>query len=143
MFVGEAFRFQLVERRTEGFRRVAESRVVAIDFDLRQHRDDMFARKQVAQFLLDQITDHALGFCAEHVQRVGFQAGIRRRLHGEQANLRRIAVSDNDIMGARDAGDRTDGMGDIPPLHFRIQRLAAPCQRGAAQCDDNPHLCPP
>jgi acyl-[acyl-carrier-protein] desaturase len=41
MFVGEAFRFQLVERRTEGFRRVAESRVVAIDFDLRQHRDEV------------------------------------------------------------------------------------------------------
>ncbi len=58
-----------------------ERRVVGVDFDLGQQGGERdFEVQQVAQFLFDDVADHAFGFGTEHVQRVSGNLGVGRGL---------------------------------------------------------------
>ena len=118
---------------------MAERRVAAVDFDLRQQRDDVPPRQQAAQLLLDQVTDHALGLRAQYVQRVRVHAGIRLGLQRQQSHLRPVAVGDDDFMVARDGGHCGGGARDILALHVGLERLAAFEQGVAAEGNDDFH----
>ncbi|MNQ79175.1 hypothetical protein D3C85_941090 [compost metagenome] len=78
---GELFRLGLAVDRADGFGRVLEGRVIGIDFDLgQQGREGHFEVQQIAQFLFDDVADHAFGFGTEHVQRIRRNRGVGRRL---------------------------------------------------------------
>ena len=123
-------------------RRVAERGIVGRDLGQREHGDDvLLERHDVAEFLLDQVADDALGRGAEDVEGVaglGVEAG---RLQREQPHLRAVAVGDHDVVAS--AGHRPDGLGrqpDVLTLAGDGHRLPAPGQGVAAQGDHDSHL---
>ena len=82
--------------RADGLGGVAERGVVAVDFDLGQQGGEGRSRvQQVAEFLLDDVAGGRLGLGAEHVERIGRNAGVRRGLQRQQTDLGAIAVGDD------------------------------------------------
>ena len=95
--------------------------------------------QQVADLLLDEVADHALGLGAEDVERIGLDVLVGRALQGEQADLRTVAVGDDELVLARDPGEGLGRDPDVGPLMPGGHRLA-PLQQGvAAEGDDDTH----
>ena len=130
--------------RADGLGRVAERGVVLVDLDHGQQGGDPLVRwEQVAELLLDQVADHALGLRAEDVQRVGVDLLVRRSLEREQTDLRAVAVRDDQLVVGRQRGERPACGSHVHTLVLCGQRLT-PAEEGvAAQRDDDPHLSRP
>ncbi|KWV85364.1 hypothetical protein PFLmoz3_04918 [Pseudomonas fluorescens] len=76
-FGGEFLGFGFGIHRADGLGRVLEGRVLGVDFDLgEQGGERHFEVQQVAQFLFNDVADHALGLGAQHVQWVRRDAGV-------------------------------------------------------------------
>ncbi len=130
--------------RADGLGRVAERGVVLVDLDHGQQGSDPLVRwEQVAELLLDEVADHALGLRAEDVQRVGVDLLVRRSLEREQTDLRAVAVRDDQLVVGRQRGKRPACGSHVHTLVLCGQRLT-PAEEGvAAQRDDDPHLSRP
>ena len=87
--------------------------------------------KDVAQFLLDHVADHALGLGAEHVERERLDPGHGRRLQSQQAYLGPVAVSDDQAVVAGQGRQGAGGHPDVLPLVLRGERLP-PLEKGVA-----------
>ncbi len=58
-----------------------ECRVGWIHLDLsEQRRDRLFLGQSIAQFLLDQVANHALGLSPQHIERIRLNVTISSRL---------------------------------------------------------------
>ena len=100
----EALRGLPVVDRPDRLGGVAERRVVAVHLDHRQQRGErLLGGQQVAEFLLDDVADHRLGLRAEHVERVRRNVVVCRGLQRQQADLRTVAVRDDDLVAGGDA----------------------------------------
>ncbi len=131
---GQPIRVRLRIDGPDEFRRVLEGRVGGIDFDHREHRRHRpLERQDVAELLLDHVTDHPFGLRAEHVERIGLDLLIRCALQREQADLRPVAVPHDELMLHRDGRERFRGGSDVEPLVLRRHRLAAAEQCVAAE----------
>lgn len=138
-FSGEFFRFRLGVHRADGFGRVLECGVVGVDFDLGQERGEGHLEvQQVAQFLFDDVADHAFGFGAEHVQRIRRHRGVGRRLQRQQADLRTVAVGDHQFVAGMDLGDLFRGDPDVGALIVRVEAESIHIIREVAAEFDNP-----
>ena len=126
--------------RSDRLGRVLERRVLRIDHDLRQHRDDVvLLGNDVAEFLLDHVADHADGLGADHVQRVGVDRLVGLVHQRQQADLRPVAVGDHQLVLVVHARQLARRDADVAALVLDVERLA-PLQQGvAAECDDDGH----
>ena len=110
------------------------------------HRQDRRERRvrrhHVAELLLEDVADHALGLRAEDVERVRLDLRVRRRLQRQQADLRAVAVGEHQLVLLRDGGQRRRGGADVDALVLGGHRLAALEQRVAAQRHHHAHRCP-
>ena len=89
----------LVVDRADGLARILEGRVVDVDLDHRQQRRQRLVEgHQVAQLLLDEVADHALRLRAQDVERVGRHLRVGRALERQQADLRSVAVGDDQLV---------------------------------------------
>ncbi len=124
--------------------RIGESRVVRVDLDHREDRRKRpLDRQQVADLLLDEVADHALGLGAEDVKRIGLNVPVRGTLEREQPDLRTVAMGNDELVLAGDPRERGRRNPDIGPLMPGGHRLA-PLQEGvAAERDDDTHLSEP
>lgn len=112
---------------------MAERGVRGIDFNLGQDRRERhFERQQVAQFLFDQIADHAFGLCAEDIERIGRDFLVGRALRSKQADLRPVAMRYDDLVAGCDARDLGGGNLHVFALLVFRHRLAALQERVAA-----------
>ena len=137
----EPLRVGLGVHRTDELGRVGERRVGRVDLGHRQHGGErLLERQQVPQLLLDQVADHPLGLGAEDVERVAGHVVVRGRLQREQADLRAVAVGDDELVLDRDRGQRPAGGRDVGPLPLDGHRLASALQGVAAQCHHDPHV---
>ena len=117
-----------------------EGRVVGVDLDHRQdRRERLLERQQVAQLLLDQVADHALGLGAEDVERVGLDLLVGGALERQQADLRPVAVRDHELVLRGDRRERLGGNAHVGALVLGGHRLPAAQQRVAAEGDDDAH----
>ncbi|CAI8779185.1 NAD-specific glutamate dehydrogenase [Pseudomonas sp. IT-232MI5] len=139
-FSSEFFRFGLVVDRADRFGRVLEGRILGVDFNLGQQGGKRhFEIEQVAQFLFDDVADHAFGFGTEHVQRVRADGGVGRRLQRQQADLRAIAVGDDQLVAGMDLGDLLGGDADVGALIVSGHRFTTAEQGVTAQSYDDTH----
>ena len=102
-------------------------------------RERLLERQEVAQLLLDHVADHALGLGAEDVERIGLDLLVRGALEGEQADLRAVAVRDDQLVLVGDRGQLLGRDAHVRALLLGGHRLAALEQRVAAQRDDDAH----
>ena len=96
-------------------------------------------REQVADLLLDEVADHALGLGAEHVERIGLDVLVGGALQREQADLRAVAVRDDELVVAGDPRESARGDPDVRALVAGGHRLAPLEQGVAAESDDDAH----
>ncbi|MNR03388.1 hypothetical protein D3C85_1192780 [compost metagenome] len=143
-FGGQCFGFGLGVDRADRLARVLERRVVGVDFNLGQEgRERHLEGQQVAQFLFDDVADHAFGFGTEHVQRVRGDGGVGRSLQRQQADLRAITVSDHQLIARVDLGDLLSGDPDIGALIVRSHGFTTTQEGVTAQGNDDTHNCSP
>jgi calcium-translocating P-type ATPase len=72
------------------------------------------AGHRARESLRDPVPDHALGLRAEGVERVGpRERGIRGAFDREHADLRAVAVGDDELMPVKQRRDRGDRAGDV------------------------------
>ncbi len=113
---------------------------VAQDADvLPSARERLLERQQVAQLLLDEVADHPLGLRAEDVEGVRLRLPVRRRLQREQADLRTVAVADDQLVLKRDRRERLAGQPDFEPLALHRHGLAAALQGIASEGHHDTH----
>ena len=115
------------------------AQVFGVDLDLGQQcRDRAVMAQGVLELLLYEIADHAVGFRPQHIQRehlIGFVGGT---LKCQQADLRPVAMSDNQLVaGLDDLCQRCGRGGDVGALGLRGQRFAT-AQKGISPegCND-------
>ncbi|MNP09454.1 hypothetical protein D3C76_1015610 [compost metagenome] len=89
--------------------------------------------------MLDDVADHAFGFSPEDVQRVGFIGLVGLCLQRQQADLRAIAVRDDQFVARMDLGDLLGGDADIGALIVRSHGFATAQQGVTAQCNNDTH----
>ena len=89
--------------------------------------------------LFEQVADHAFALGAEHVERVGCCVVKRLALQREQPDLVPVTVRDDELVVARELGDRRNGDGDVGALSRLVVPLATAHLRVAAEGDDYPH----
>ena len=112
-----------------------EGRVVGVDERPGSAGRPARAHAGVVQLLDQPVADHALGLGAEGVQRVGpRQRRCRSRtLDGEQADLRAVAVADDDARArAASGGQLGAASADVPPLDS-VVRAARPAAAGRSR----------
>ena len=137
---GQRIGLRLVVHGADELRRVGEGRVAAVDLDHREHgRERLLEREQVAEFLLDQVADHALGLRPEHVERIRLDVGVRGRLQREQPDLRPVAVRDHQLVLLCDGRESASRDAHVLALRLGRHRLAAPQKCVATQSHDDPH----
>ena len=95
--------------------------------------------QQVAELLLDHVADHALGLGAQDIERIGLVGLVGGTLEREQADLRAIAMADDQLMLGGNRRQRLRRDMDVCALRLRRHRLAALEQRVAAESDDDAH----
>lgn len=106
--------------RADRLGRVLERRILTVHLDLGEDGGERhFERQQVAHFLFDHVADHALGFRAEDVQRVGRDLVVGGTLEGQQADLGAVAVGDHQLVAGRHLGDLFGGDPHVFPLVVR------------------------
>ena len=139
-FSGQALGFRFAVDRANRLGRVLESRVFGVNFNLGQQGGERCVRwQQVAQLLLDHVTDHAFGFSAQHVQRVRADGGVGCGLQGQKADLGAVTVGHDQFVARSDASDLGGGGADVFALIFSGHGLAATQKGVTAQCNDDTH----
>jgi hypothetical protein len=107
--------------------RIRESRILAIDLDQGQQRGQaLLERELVAELLLDQVADHALGLGAEQVERVRVDGRVGGALQREQPDLGPVAVRDHELVLERHRSQRLAGHARVGTLVLGRQRLPPP-----------------
>ena len=130
----------LVVDRTDELRRIVERRVRRVDLDHRQDgRERHLDGQEVAELLLEDVADHALGLGAQHVQGVGLDLGVGGGLERQQPHLGPVAVRQDQLVLARHRRQRRGGRLHVAPLRLGGHRLAPLQQRVAAQGHDHSH----
>jgi hypothetical protein len=99
----------------------------SLDDDLRQHGDHLAPGHRIAELLGEDVADHAVGLRAEHVERCPVPIG--GGLEDEQSHLRAVAVGHDEIVIARQLGQRASGDPRVGPL--RRQASGSPRRRSA------------
>ena len=126
--------------RADGLGGVSEGRVVGVDLHLGQdRREALVGRQQVAQLLLQQVADHPLRLRTEHIERVLGDIGVRRRLERQQPDLGAVAVGDDQLVLARERGERGRRDAHVPALVLDGHRLATLQQGVTTQGDHDAH----
>jgi len=96
------------------------------------------------QRLLEPVADEPLRLGDQGVEGIGAgQRVVVTALEGQQADLRAVAVGDDDVVGG---GRRRQGrrrLGDVLELHGGVRRLASPEQGVATEGDQDAHRDPP
>ena len=96
--------------------------------------------KQVTEFLLDHVSDHALCLGIEDIKGIGFNAGIGSGLQREQSDLRPVPVREHQFMLMCKRCQCTGCRTDVDPLAVSSHRLA-PFQEGVSpKSDYDSHL---
>ena len=73
----------------------------------RQYRRERYLeRQEIAQLLLDHVSNHALSLSAEHVERKHLVGIISRALQREQSYLRPVAVRNDKLIFGIYFGER-------------------------------------
>jgi len=87
------------EEGPDGLGGVGESRIPGIHLHHREDRGQRLIEGElVAELLLDDVSDHPFGLGAQDVQRRGLRGlGVGHRLEGEEADLRPVAVGDDQL----------------------------------------------
>jgi hypothetical protein len=99
---GELVRLLLGVAGSDELGRVGERGIGRIDHRLSDQTEDRFAHPRVAQRLDQPIVDHALGLRDQIIQRIrAGQGGVRCALQREHADLRAVAVADQQVMVER------------------------------------------
>ena len=131
---------RVVVDRSHELGRVGEGRVGGVDLDHReQRRQGHLGRQDVAELLLDEVADHALGLRTEHVERIRLDVLVRRGLQREQSDLGSVAVRQDELMLLGDRREGTCGDADVASLGVFGHRLPALEERVAAERDQNSH----
>ena len=124
----------------DGLGGVLEGGVVRVDLD---HGEDggegLLEGEDVAELLLDHVSDHAFGLSAEDVEGIGLDQIVSLPLEGEEPHLGSVAVRDDELMVAGEGSERLGRDADIPPLVLGGHGLTTPQQRIAAQGYQNSH----
>ena len=93
---------------------------MGVDLDHREDRGEgNLRREQVAELLLDEVADHALGLGAQDVERVRVDVLVGRRLEREQADLRAVPVRQDELMLGGEWRERLGRGPDVGPLDRR------------------------
>ena len=137
---GERLRLGVVVHRPDELRGVGERRIAGVDLDHGEDRGERhLGREQVAELLLDQVADHPFGLRPQQIQRIGLDVLVRRRLQGEETDLRAVAMGQHQLVVLRHRGQRLCGCPDVRPLRLGGHRLA-PLQQGVAtEGDEDAH----
>ena len=135
LLLGHAVGRFLVIDGADGLGRVLEGRVGRVDLDHREHRGQrLLEGHEVAQLLLDEVADHALGLGAEDVERVGRHLLVGRTLEGQQADLWSVAVGDDQLVLVGDRRQLDAGGPDVLALvlggHGLASAQQARCHQG-------------
>lgn len=94
---------------------------------------DTTARERVVKRTGQQRADHALGLGTQQVQGVGSaEGGVGRALHGEQADLRAVAVGDDQLVFLREGRQGGGDPVDVGLLDSGVRAFAA-VQQGVAK----------
>ena len=97
--------------------------------------------ESIFQFLLDHIPDHALGFRAQDIQRVGLIRLVGRALQGQQPDLRTVAMGDHQVVAGTDnACQRKRGGFHVAALDLGRQRFSAFQEGVTPQSCHNQHV---
>ena len=112
--------------RADRLARIGERRVVGVDLDHREQRGQRALERQpIAELLLDQVADHALGLGAEHVERIHRDRLVRAALEREKPDLRTVAVRDHELVRQRDRSEVLARDRHVRPLVLDRHRLTA------------------
>jgi hypothetical protein len=91
-----------------------------------------------------RVSDHALRLRAEDGERVGAgQQRVALALEGEHADLRAVAVADDQLVPPGQRGEGLRGRPDVLQLDSSVGFVAVLEQRVAAEGDDNAHVSRP
>ena len=100
----------------------------------------LLRRQCIPELLLDQIAQHAFRFGAQDIEWLLAASGTCSTLQREEANLRPIAVRDEDLVAVgAEWRKRLRGTPDVGPLIGLSQRLTAFEERIASECHDDAH----
>ena len=112
------------------FGRAGERRVGRADQGLADQAGDLAAGQRVLQRPDEPVADHSLGLRAEHIERVGMGQGrVAGALQRQQADLRAVAVGDDQFVLAGQRGERGNRFEDVLFLDLGFRRLP-PFQQG-------------
>ena len=82
-----------------GFGRFVKGRVLRVNLNHGQDGGErVFDGKQIAELLLDHVSNHPLCLSPQNIQRVRLDFLVRRRLQGQEAYLWSIAVADDELV---------------------------------------------
>ena len=125
--------------RADELRGVGERVVVGIDLGHGQDGGDrLLEGHEVPELLLDEVVDHALSLGPEDVEGIaGVTVGVARGLEREEADLRSVAVRDDELVGGRDRGEGPAGHFDALALTGDGQRCPVLEQGVSAKGNDH------
>lgn len=129
-----------VVNRSDELGRVRECGIIRIDLDHCQDGGQgLFRRQQIPQLDFEHVPDHALGFGAEHIERIGLDSLIGVRLQREQTDLRAVAMGHHDFMVGHQGRDCRRGYLHIRLLILLRHRLPTFEQGIASERDHDSH----
>ena len=97
--------------------------------------------KCILEGLEEEVADHALRLGDEGIEWIGMgEVRIARALEGQQADLRAIAVRNDEVMVKGERCKRLDCRNDVLLLELGERGLASFQERVASQGDDDSHM---
>lgn len=141
LFLGDPVSLGFLIDGADELRGVLEARIGGIDLHHGQQRGQrLLERQEIAEFLFQHVTDHALGLGAENIERIGFLGFVGRPLQRKQPHLRPVAVGDDDLMFGRQWRDRLSRDARVPSLGIGGHGFPAPQKRIAAKRNHHTHV---
>ena len=134
-------RFALLVDGADRLRGIAECGILLIDDKLGEDGRHLSLRRQgIPEFLLNQVAQHAFRFRAQDIEWLLAASGTCSTLKREEANLRPVAVRDEDLVAVgAEWRQRLYGAPDVGPLIGLSQPLTAFEKRIASECYDDAH----
>jgi hypothetical protein len=129
-------RFVIAVDRADELGRGAERRVVQVYDDAGDHRDGVLVIDKVLELHLEYVADLTLGFGVEDVERIGRGTFVGVAHQCEQANLRAVAVRDDQPVAQRGSAENPRRIARRVRLAGGLERLATAKQRVASQRHD-------